>query len=428
MGRVQSFQISRGRASEFETVQSGTAAILADNSDGALDPTNTGSAYYGTLLPLKQSKINIQHPYSHDYFDLFTGYLEELAQVRPAGSVKTMQTTLPLTDGFEILSNAQINAVGGRKRDTSATLQKGGSYYAAQHVDARILAAAADAGWPARLLRVSSGNVNVQPRGYDNGGDMLEVMQEAADAEFPGVANLFMDKSGNLAFSGRKIRFQSYAEAVADGIISTYPDWVSIWRVGDAAAMADDDSLLPIAKDNFSWTFGKQTVYNDVLITPMGADAADVPFMRRLNTASRSHYGSRALSYSDIIVLSGYDPDFTQDALSVCGDFGDHYQTNYGVPHQRITSIEFHGAMAMGHDDTIGPALWDFLLNVELNHLLQVFTQNPGGGGFTGEWFFVEGIRYTGSSLNNRIMKLVMQLDLSPAPKYSGFTDTGGGE
>lgn len=421
-GRVQTFETSRGRASEFEVIGAATATIVADNSDGALDPTNTGGPYYGNLLPLRQSKINMQHPYSGDYFDLFTGFLEELQQVRPAGSTRIMQTTMPLTDGFEILTNAQLNATGGRTRDTATALQKGGAYYAAQHVDARILAAAADAGWPTAKLRVATGNINCQDRTYDSDGDILEIMQEAAMAEFAGVANLFIDKSGNLAFSGRKIRFTSLAEAIAGGTIVTYPDWVKIWRIGDAGAMADDATLLPIHKNNFAWTFGKETIYNDIIVLPMGVDAADVPSLRIVNTDSRDRYGSRALSFSDLIMLSGYDPDFTEDAVAVAGDVAQYYADNYADPHQRITSIEMHGAMAMGHDDDgIGSALWDMLLNIEINHLVQVYTQNPGGGGFTGEWMFVEGIRYSCSALNNRIPNLVMQLDLSPAAKYTTY-------
>lgn len=418
-GRVQQFQTTRGRSSEFDVVSAGTATIQCDNSDGALDPTNVDGPYYGNLLPLTQAKINLQHPYSGDYFDLFTGYTEELAQVRPEGSVKIMTTTLPLTDGFEILANAQINAVGARTRDAAGALQKGGAYYAAQHVDDRLLAALDDAGWPTNLRRISTGNVNVQDRTYDSDGDCLEICQEAADAEFIGVSMFFMDKSGNAAFSGRKIRFVSLAEAIADGAITTYPEWVSIWRVGDAGAMADDDTLLPIHKANFAWTFGKETVYNDVIVLPMGADAGDVA--RLVDDTSRNRYGSRGLSYTDLIILSGYDPDFTEDALTVAEDIAEYYLDNYNVPHQRITSIEFRMQMAMGHDDDLGPALCDFMLGVELNHLIQVYTQNPGGGGFAGEWFFVEGINYTCSALNNKFPNLVMNLSLSPAAKFTEY-------
>lgn len=421
MGRVQGFQISRGRPSEFEVVSAGTASLTCDNSDGFLDPTNTDSPYYGNLLPLTQAKINMAHPFTGVFYDLFTGYSEELQQVRPEGSVKIMTTTIPLTDGFEILANAQLNAVGGRTRDTTTSLQKGGAYYAAQHVDARFMAALDDAGWPTQLRRISTGNVNVQNRTYDSDGNILEICQEAGDAEFVGIAQFFMDKGGSAAFSGRKIRFTSLAEAIADGAITTYPDWVKIWRVGDSGAMSDDDTLLPIHKANFAWTFGKETVYNDVIVLPAGVDASDVPNNRIVTGASRTRYGSRALSYTDIIVLSGYDPDFTEDAVTVCADIAQYYADNYAVPHQRITSIEFRMQMAMGHDDDLGPALCDFMLQVEINHLIQVYTQNPGGGGFTGEWFFVEGIHYTCSALNNKFPNLVMNLDLSPAAKYTSF-------
>lgn len=425
---VNSFTIQRGRGSEFERIGMGQANLVVNNRNGWFDPSNTGGPFYEALLPLAQAKINMQHPFSAEWFDLFTGYTEEIQQVR--NSPRNMIATMPLVDGFEILNQAQINSMGGRTRDTARALQKGGSYYAAQHVDSRIIAALQDAGWPALYRRIATGNVNVQHRTYDVDGSMLEVCQEAADAELPAVANFFMDKGGNAAFSGRQIRFQSVAEVLDHGTVDTYPDWVSLWRVGDSGAMADDPTiLLPIQKDNFGWTKGKNTVYNDVQILPAGVDASDVPGMRSIAGASRDQYGSRQLSITDLIVLTGYDPDFTKDESQVCNDYASWYSQKYADPHQRITNIEFRGQMAAGHeDDGIGSALWDFLLNVEINHLIQVYTQNPGGGGFVGELFFVEGIRYSCSSLNMRLPNLVMNLDLSPAAKYDFDFGGGGGD
>jgi hypothetical protein len=400
----------RGRTDEFAPVEAGTATLTMENRTGDFDPTNTSSPYYGTLLPLTQTKINVKHPLDTSYHDIFTGYIEEFDYARqgPRGSI----ATVPLTDGFELLNNAHVKATSK------------GSFFEEQHVDARIHAALDDVGWPGGLRRIATGNVNVQSMSYDVGTSLLTPIQEAADAEFPNVASFFMSKAGYAQFNGRFIRFNP----------TSYPDRVQFWSVGDDIARTEDPSLLPVF--DMGWTFSKAEVYNDVIIAPRltGGDSyTSLAANYVKNQSSIDRYGRRSLSILDLMTLDGSTSGLS--GLQECKNFGLYYVNNYNVPRQRIASIEFHGQMDDGLSSLNG-ALWDFILNVELGHVVNVTTYNPStaralvdsrvnadviaadGGGFESLDYFVEGITNNVSSLNDKIPKWSMSLDLSPRARF----------
>ena len=386
---VISFECNRGRASEFDKTEAGTATVRLQDRTGAFDPTNASSPYSPNIVPLRPFKLNIKHPFTNVFYDVFSGYTEQYEYDRE--SRKGAVTTVPLTDGFELLEQAA--APGGDN----------GCLYVAQHVDDRIRAALADASWPVgRRARLATGNVNVQSVVYDHGTSILEIIQDAADAEFPGVANFFMDKNGNAAFSGRGIRQTASPE-------TTYSRWVKRWRVGDSASCALDPTLLPIF--DMKSIMGKNQIYNDVVAAPRNVEQKHINANYVRNAASRAKYGRRKLSFLDLMTLQGTTTE--QNAREETKDFATYYAANYAQPRSRISEIEFHA-----HMDEVNPAtraaLWTFVLQVELNHILEVHTIHPGGGGFAGVDFYVEGIHHEAANLNQKMPWWGMKLDLSP--------------
>jgi hypothetical protein len=398
-GYVTGLSTRRGRPDEFTPVETGEASIRLQNRTGAFDPTNTGGPFYGDLLPLRPSKISFANPITGGAaVDVFTGYLEDLAFSRqgPRGAMAVAS----LVDGFELFANADVN--------TSASGRVFGSAFAAQHVDDRIKAAAADAGWPAARTRVATGNVNVRGAVYEAGSKELQVLQDAAAAEFPGVAMLFMDKSGFLAFSGRGIRFDP----------TSYPDWVTRWRVGDAASCALDPTLLPIAKDALEWSFGKEQLYNDVVCAPDGVSSTAINSNHVIDATSIGRYGHRSLEFLGLQILNGTTSGKT--GLAECLDYSHYYVNNYKVPRDRITSIEFHGQMDNGETPLMG-ALWNFILHVEVNHIVEVHTINPGGGGINAVDYYVEQISNDVARLNETVPNWTMRLGLSPRARFASY-------
>jgi len=395
-----SLTTTRGKQSEFDQIEAGTAQATLRDRNGDYDPTNLGGAYAGNLLPLRQAKVQMQHPFALTTHDIFTGYVEQLdySRIGPRGA----QTIMHLVDGFELLANAAV------------TSGNAAAYYAPQHVDDRIKAALTDVGWPLTLARIATGNVNLQGLSYDHGTAALSVIQEAAQAEFPNVAQFFIDKSGNAAFSGRGIRFAP----------TSYPDWITTWRVGDDAAVQADPTLLPIV--DIQTSYGKANLYNFVTCYPRNVDdkgiAAAYPGLGGVaDSVSIGKYGRRSLVIPDLLTLDGSTSGKT--GVLECKDFALYHLNNYKNPTIRVDSITFHGQM---DDGTTAPGgasgnLWDFILNVEINHIINITTANPGGGGLSSVDYFVEGIQNNISRLNDRIPNWEMTLDLSPRALYASY-------
>lgn len=416
---VISLTTRRGRQSEFERVETGEASVRLQNSSGAFDPTNAGGPFYGDLLPLRQSKISFANPITGGPAkNVFTGYLETLAFTRPGPDEAIAVASL--VDAFELFTNAEVR--------TSTSGRVYGSAFAAQHVDDRQKASLDDMGWPAVKTRIATGNVNVQAHIYEAGSKHIQVLQDGADAEFPGIAIPFMDKDGNYAFSGRGIRF----DPASYGFNPVGPngDWTHwdvtnarpAWRVGDAGACALDPTLLPIAKDGIEWMFGKELLYNDAVVAPEGADATSINANHVVDAASITRYGRRSLPpILGLLTLNGTTSG--KSGLLECKDFAQYYVNNYKVPRDRISRIEFHGQMDDGNTAPAGAAgsLWDFILQVEINHLVEVHTINPGGGGIDAVQYFVEGITNNVSRLNARVPNWSMNLDLSAKARYASY-------
>jgi hypothetical protein len=63
--------------------------------------------------------------------------------------------------------------------------------------------------------------------------------------------------------------------------------------------------------------------------------------------------------------------------------------------------------------------LWKLCTEIELSDVLNVATQHPGGGGFGGVDFFVEGLSYDARPKNAAEPEVTLTVDLSPASYFS---------
>jgi hypothetical protein len=381
---VLSWEFQRGRQLELDQTEAGKGRIKLQNRKGLYDRTNLDSPYHASIEPLIPVGINVYNPFDTDYHTLFTGYVEEWDYERVLKNPRGGTVTTPIVDGFELLANAKILPAGDGG--------EGGLFYASQHVDDRIQAAAADAGWPAERTDINPGNVNVQEFTYPPGTSMLEVMQDAADAEFPGVSNLFIGKTGTLAFRGRYARFAK----VTDGT----PDWI----LGDEWGIEDDDTRVPLY--SYRWALEKQNIFNSVLVTPNGVDPADVPGQRVEASLSIAKYGRRDHDIQGLMILDG---DNSNTGLQECHAYAAYYVNNYKTSYVRVYDLEVHTAM--------GELAWAFVVGVGIGDLIELNTQHPGGGGLDGRKYFVEGIRAKSSGVGD----IVMNVDLSPIDRWTAY-------
>ena len=107
-----------------------------------------------------------------------------------------------LVDALDYLAGVEL-VPGTAGQPPPSTDSEGDVYYELQEVDDRIVNVLGNAAWPSSLSTIFSGNVFVKETFYPPGTTALAALADAADAEFPGVANVFVDKLGNVTFHGR---------------------------------------------------------------------------------------------------------------------------------------------------------------------------------------------------------------------------------
>lgn len=71
---VREITVRRGRATEVENFEAGTATLVLDNRDRRFDPFYASGPYYGNLLPRRQIRIRATN--NGTTYDVFRGYVE----------------------------------------------------------------------------------------------------------------------------------------------------------------------------------------------------------------------------------------------------------------------------------------------------------------------------------------------------------------
>ena len=202
---VASIEIRRGRQDEFERTDTGTATIILNDTEGLFDPTNVGSPYYGNL-DSKPIAIAIRNPVTDEWFPLFRGVIDEYGYDLHPSQLVT-QTAIQCVDALDYFAGFEL--APGLAGDTPPAGSERYVFYedTAGLVDDRIFQVLGDASWPTALASIFSGNVHMQESTYSPGESILTVLHDCADAEFPTVANFFVDSEGFVCFHGRFARF-----------------------------------------------------------------------------------------------------------------------------------------------------------------------------------------------------------------------------
>jgi hypothetical protein len=410
---VTGWKIDRGRSSELDKTQTGTASVTAQDVDGVLDPTNAGGPYYGDLNPTKPAAIALQNPVDSTWSTLFTGFTSEFDYEMDI-TADFASVTVELVDAFDIFSAVELTP--GVHGETPVRPEFADVYFQGtpsnligepdvfKHVDTAINDLLDMLGWPdtPSTRDVFSGNVSVQGNVVERRDQAMALLQDYADAEFPGVANCYMSKTGQFRFRGRFARF--FPDVPGYGI-TTY-------KAGFKAQADLDATVAPIA--GFAFRRGEGDIINASIALPLGVDDTDVPGQLTKDDTSIGIYGYRGEngSFDSLLTSAGHNDDASPTtAVEETHKFGDYYANNYKDPKTRITKMSFRPLDAAHPNAT---ALWDLMCGVELGDVISVETTHPGGGGFD-EDFYVEGIHYDadvqgGANFTN----VTLELDVSP--------------
>ena len=230
---VTGWQTSRGRQSELDKTGTGTSEVDMIDLAGILDPTNATGPFAGKLNPGLQAAIALRNPVTDTWSQIFRGFTGEWdGDLDPTARMQTV--ALQLADAFDVFTALEMTP--GNQGDTAPAESEGDIYYAAttgiRQVANRINQALDDAGWPAAWRRIFTGNVQLQGSTYARLDQLLTVIQDAADAEFPGVANAYMSKDGLVVFHGRFARFTPELYQSPDDASRDAGNSIVFWEAG----------------------------------------------------------------------------------------------------------------------------------------------------------------------------------------------------
>lgn len=403
--RVSEVSIQRGRQSEFDRTDTGKMSVVINDVAGVFDPTNTASPIYGELIS-KPIAFAVRDPVADEWWPRFRGVVEEIAyDLHP--SQKTGVTTITCVDMIEYLSNFEL--APGLAGDAGGP--DGYVFYDDTDWQTRVTQILADAGIPSGLYSVFTGNVDVQECLYSPGEKLMSAILEALEAEFPTVANGYVDKYGFFVAHGRNARFDP------DGVSATATHWdFNRWKIGDGAAILLDSDRAQ-ARPPFHVVRSRSRVFNAALAYPFGIAAADIQGQVLTEPGSIATHGTRSWSSENIKVLAG-----TTTGLDANGEtllYSTYVIENYSEGRNRVESLTLR---SLRPDDVRAAKTWAMICRVDISDVVNLRIDHPGGGGFN-ENFYVEGVRETHKplvrDLDTGYPNVEMNLDLSPSSYWA---------
>jgi hypothetical protein len=254
---VQAVNISRGRNALSDVFQTGTCSVVIADQDGAFNPNNTASPYYGLIQPLRKITITATDPATGIVWAMFAGYTTgfNYQQSRYVGEVST--TTITAVDGFRLANLAQLTTVAG-----SAAGNLSGTRIT------QILDAIA---WPNSMRDIDAGQTTVQANPTTN-ATALAKLQQVTDSEY---GSLYIDASGNMVFQDRLFTESSVAAT--------------------PTVFADNGTGIPYSQ--IKWLFDDTQVYNSASITRIGGTAQTAE-----NASSIALYFKHSYNRTDLIM------------------------------------------------------------------------------------------------------------------------------
>ncbi|HEU4327457.1 MAG TPA: hypothetical protein VFS21_30240 [Roseiflexaceae bacterium] len=278
--------IRRGRQTERDRIEAGTATLTLDNRTRKYDSTNTGSPYNGYILPMRP--IRIRATWGGITYGLFRGYVAAWSPVEPGGQDAVVN--LRCVDAFTYFSQAPL---------TLNRSQELGNVRIGAILDAL--------GWPAADRAISTAKSTLQSI-VDGDASALQHLQNVADSE---NGLLFIDAQGRVAFQDRHYRLRTSSPAVT---IGNNPGTGEL-PFHDVEIINDDSNI---------WNEIKVSYTNGTTITVSDA-TSQLRFFRRTLPISRPHIitAEEARDHANWQLLQRAYPDIRFNQLVLNGHLSD---------------------------------------------------------------------------------------------------------
>jgi hypothetical protein len=410
--RVSEISIRQGRQTEFDQTETSTATVLINDRGGVFDPNNASSPYFGDIDG-RQISLNLWNPVTSAWVEQYRGVIDDYGYDFGDGSVERVRVRIECVGLFDYLAGVEM--LPGSFGQTPPAGSEGVVFYEDGDVQTRLTELATDAGLPAARYSFFTGNVDVQETKYDPGDSVLVAMRDAVDAEFPGIANLYEDRTGRVVFHGRFARFDP------DGV-SASTDWdFTRWEAGDGDAITLDGTLAQI-RPPLQWSRPRRLIYNAAIAYPRypikGAPVqtftdANIPAQIVTDATSITAFGYRGWSARDLLTLQGTTTG--NNAADETKLFAAFYVANYALPRTRVEALTFK---SIHPDDDRGAATWALICGSDVSDIVNLTHTYPGGDVLS-EDFYIEGREMTIRPLNPSYDMVELSLNVSPAAYYT---------
>jgi hypothetical protein len=407
--RCPGFDWSRGRQSEFDVTDTGTARVYFHDRDGSID---------GDALVGDQIMLQIYDPVAEVWQPVFRGHIDDASDVLVPNWSAISNVQLSCVDAFDYL--AGVKFVPGEMGDTPPARTVGVVYYeegpvgSGELADGRIQRLLDNAGIATSMYVEFSGNVRVNATAYDPDDSILQALRDAADAEFPGIANVYVDRFGRVVFHGRYARFDPDGTSADAGPAAwDFQRW--------DAATREDVTTGRAQIRSFAYNRPRSRIVNSYVAWPredVNGDPFDQTLVEGLvatDPTSVTAYGWRGVQAGDLIIQQHKTNGNT--GAQECGEFGLFYVANYAVPRKNIQTITFK---SIAPSDARAAATWG-IFAMDISDIIHLHVDEAG---LADEEYYVEGISGECRVLNPDYDMVTVTPNLSPQAYYLNDTFT----
>ena len=425
---VSGYDTHSGRQTLISQTETGTATVYVNDREGLFDDRNGSSPYQGKLSG-RQIMLQLYNPVNATWYSQFRGLIDDYRY--------TMDGSAVGADGNPVVADIEIDCVDmfdylngyGLTPGIDGTTPPAGAedsvYFAASGisdtVEDRILEILGNANIDPAMSITASGNVQVIATQYNADESALTALRDAADAELPFIANIYVNRSGQFCFRGR---YSSFApDQVAAEAGSTWD--FHRWKVGDGKAIQADPTRAQIRL--LSYSRDRNEIINAAMCYPQGTPATAIPDQVYGNTVSIAAYGKhQANPMTDLITgkYVGFGTITPDDGQTQCYMYAELLVKNKKDPRLCPTAVQLKSIQPT---DARSSATWDILTRSDISDIVNIAVGYAGGTGLMGaatvDDYYIQGRALTVRPANTGYDEVELDLEVTP---FIWSADTNG--
>ncbi len=427
---VTGYDTHSGRQTLISQTETGTATVYVMDRHGLFDDRNGSSPYQGKLSG-RQIMLQLYNPYGATWEPQFRGLIDDYrytmdgSAVGADGNPVNASIEIDCVDMFDYLNGYGLTP--GVDGTTPPVGAEDSVYFASNvgvggnTVEDRILEILGNANIDPTMSITASGNIQVIATQYNADESALTALRDAADAEMPFIANIYVNRHGQFCFRGRYSRFDPDQVAAEAG--STWD--FTRWRVGDGKAIQADPTRAQIRE--FTYTRDRNELINAAMCYPQGLPTAQIPNQVYANTPSIDAYGKHQANPLTDLITGAYvgpgtiSPD---DGKTQCYMYAELLVKNKKDPRVCPDMVQLK---SINPSDFRASATWGILTRSDISHIVNIAVGYAGGtglmGGATVDDYYIEGRSLVVRPANTSYDYVELELNVTP---FVWSADTNG--